>query len=519
MLASHRFLSLIVFSAALRADLAGAADIRASDSAGHASVDPAACAEHHHESSGVTYPSGGWWRSLLPPEQSVWRVRASAIGATALISIAPVFVLPFVPAPTSNSPGSAGVQQPALLCFAAGSMLGDVFLHILPHTLSGGHAHAERRGRSGRNVRHDHEAPHEHGLNHRHAEHPHEHEHISHAEGAHPHHPHTVSKGDASHGDVDEHGHSHHEHGHHESGHHDHDHDHDHDHGHSHGADELVGGLSVLGGFGAFFLVEKLVRGGHAGSGAAHSHGHAHASRTDEDRTAAAEVTEPAGSRDHGKRAAPAACAMGNSQAKTNAVPSGRRARSPVRRRSASLGTADAALAPAAARCDSEPPTAADSMIAAPVARTSDQLLSGYLNLAADAAHNFTDGLMLGAAFLTSWEVGVSATVACLAHEVPHEVCDVAVLMQAGFPKWRAIRAQLSTAVGAMLGTVIALATGRAEANLLLGFTAGGFMYVAAVDILPSVLHAPSTLAGSLRQVAALASGVCVMVAVTALEA
>jgi len=40
------------------------------------------------------------------------------------------------------------------------------------------------------------------------------------------------------------------------------------------------------------------------------------------------------------------------------------------------------------------------------------------------------------------------------------------------------IRAQLSTAVGAMSGTCVALATGRAEARLLLGFTAGGFIYL-----------------------------------------
>jgi len=55
-----------------------------------------------------------------PPERSVWHVRASAIGATALISLAPLVFLPFIPAPTPGSATSTAVQQPALLCFAAG---------------------------------------------------------------------------------------------------------------------------------------------------------------------------------------------------------------------------------------------------------------------------------------------------------------------------------------------------------------------------------------------------------------
>eukprot|EP00308_Calcidiscus_leptoporus_P005937 CAMPEP_0119391958 /NCGR_PEP_ID=MMETSP1334-20130426/119308_1 /TAXON_ID=127549 /ORGANISM="Calcidiscus leptoporus, Strain RCC1130" /LENGTH=91 /DNA_ID=CAMNT_0007414735 /DNA_START=1 /DNA_END=272 /DNA_ORIENTATION=+ len=91
-------------------------------------------------------------------------------------------------------------------------------------------------------------------------------------------------------------------------------------------------------------------------------------------------------------------------------------------------------------------------------------MVAGYLNLAADAAHNFTDGLMLGAAFSTSWEVGCSSTLAVLFHELPHEVGDVAILMQAGFSKWQAIRAQLGTAVAALLGTIVALSAGKGEA-------------------------------------------------------
>ena len=59
------------------------------------------------------------------------------------------------------------------------------------------------------------------------------------------------------------------------------------------------------------------------------------------------------------------------------------------------------------------------------------RVVGGYLNLAADAAHNFTDGLLLGAAFLpmvggpaATWKRGVATTLAVLVHEVPHEVGD-----------------------------------------------------------------------------------------------
>jgi len=197
-----------------------------------------------------------------------------------------------------------------------------------------------------------------------------------------------------------------------------------------------------------------------------------------------------------------------------------RRSHSPARRASSKSALADTKQPQNTApyRCE-QPFSDAIECNPAESQSTNDQLIAGYLNLVADVAHNFTDGLMLGAAFVTSWEVGVSATIACLAHEVPHEVGDVVVLMQAGFRKWDAIRAQLSTAIGALLGTCISLATGETEATMLLAFTAGGFIYVAAVDILPCVINAPSTPMEILRQVFALCAGVGVMIAITTLEA
>uniref|UniRef100_A0A8C3FGY8 Zinc transporter SLC39A7 n=1 Tax=Chrysemys picta bellii TaxID=8478 RepID=A0A8C3FGY8_CHRPI len=61
--------------------------------------------------------------------------------------------------------------------------------------------------------------------------------------------------------------------------------------------------------------------------------------------------------------------------------------------------------------------------------------VSGYLNLAADLTHNFTDGLAIGASFLAGAGVGAITTLTVLLHEVPHEVGDFAILVQSGCSK------------------------------------------------------------------------------------
>lgn len=115
---------------------------------------------------------------------------------------------------------------------------------------------------------------------------------------------------------------------------------------------------------------------------------------------------------------------------------------------------------------------------------------SGILNLIADFLHNFTDGLAIGASFISGTKLGLSTTFAIFLHEVPHEIGDYAILIQSGFSKTKAIWLQAVTALGAVSGTVLSLLIGshdeRANAWIL-PFTAGGFIYISTVHLIPQL--------------------------------
>ena len=144
--------------------------------------------------------------------------------------------------------------------------------------------------------------------------------------------------------------------------------------------------------------------------------------------------------------------------------------------------------------------------------------LSAYLNLIADFTHNITDGLAISSSFYASPTLGATTTVAVFFHEIPHEVGDFALLIQSGFSKRKAMGAQFVTALGAFLGTCIGIAvqelgksdkpinnksssshqdsglfgTGLGFGDLLLPFTAGTFLYVATVAVVPELLETGS---------------------------
>lgn len=163
--------------------------------------------------------------------------------------------------------------------------------------------------------------------------------------------------------------------------------------------------------------------------------------------------------------------------------------------------------------------------------------LGGYLNLIADFTHNITDGLALSSSFYASPTIGATTTVAVFFHEIPHEVGDFALLIQSGFSKRAAMGAQFVTAAGAFLGTCIGIAvqefggnSGSAEAHgpglmgtslqwgdMLLPFTAGTFLYVGTVAVIPELLETgpnkSQELKKTLTQFAAMFTGAGIMLA------
>jgi zinc transporter 7 len=149
-----------------------------------------------------------------------------------------------------------------------------------------------------------------------------------------------------------------------------------------------------------------------------------------------------------------------------------------------------------------------------------DIKIAGYLNLAADFTHNLTDGLAIGASFLAGRSIGIVTTITILLHEVPHEIGDFAILIQSGCSRRKAMRLQLITAVGAFTGTCISLfaeGLGDAASSWILPFTAGGFIYIATVSVIPELLH-DTSLWQSIKEVLALLVGVTMMVLIAQYE-
>lgn len=114
----------------------------------------------------------------------------------------------------------------------------------------------------------------------------------------------------------------------------------------------------------------------------------------------------------------------------------------------------------------------------------------GYLNLFGDGVHNFLDGLVIAAAFLTDFSLGVTTTIAVSLHEIPQEIGDFGVLLYSGFSRRKALAANLLVALMAVLGGVVGYYFSFSLANYLpylLPFAAGGFLYIAASDLMPEI--------------------------------
>lgn len=148
--------------------------------------------------------------------------------------------------------------------------------------------------------------------------------------------------------------------------------------------------------------------------------------------------------------------------------------------------------------------------------------VAGYLNLAADFSHNFTDGLAIGSSYLAGNTIGIVTTITILIHEVPHEIGDFAILLQSGVSRKNAMLLQLTTALGALAGTALSLMANNSEGlatSWILPFTAGGFIYIALVSVIPELLdeEKPSIIQ-TVLQIVAMLAGVFMMVIIAEFE-
>ena len=135
---------------------------------------------------------------------------------------------------------------------------------------------------------------------------------------------------------------------------------------------------------------------------------------------------------------------------------------------------------------------------------------AGSLIIVGDGLHNFVDGVLLAATFLTSVPLGIATGLAVIAHEIPQEVGDFALLLHSGYSRRKAllvnIGSGLTTIVGALLGyAALPIVTGALSPTLALA--AASFLYIAMVDVIPE-LHNRVSIRDGLYQSVVLLGGI-----------
>lgn len=138
----------------------------------------------------------------------------------------------------------------------------------------------------------------------------------------------------------------------------------------------------------------------------------------------------------------------------------------------------------------------------------------GWSVILGDSIHNFCDGIIIAAAFLADTRLGVVTSMAIIAHEIPQEVGDYIVLLNAGFSRGRALFYNALSGLAAVVGGVIGyFVVGPWESLFpyLLVVASSSFVYVAVADLIPQLQHR-LTLRETAAQLAWLATGLAIVV-------
>ena len=141
---------------------------------------------------------------------------------------------------------------------------------------------------------------------------------------------------------------------------------------------------------------------------------------------------------------------------------------------------------------------------------THDHGRSGMMIMVGDTFHNFVDGIIIAASFLTDIHLGIVTGLAIIAHEIPQEVGDFAILLHSGYSKYKALRLNLISSFASVAGGVLGyytLQTMQSWIPSLLGLAAASMICVSVADLIPG-LHKRTRLRDTIEQVGLIVLGV-----------
>lgn len=142
---------------------------------------------------------------------------------------------------------------------------------------------------------------------------------------------------------------------------------------------------------------------------------------------------------------------------------------------------------------------------------------AGWMILIGDGMHNFTDGILIAAAFLADPGLGVVTALAIIAHEIPQEIGDFIVLLNAGFSRTRAYFYNLLCSLMSVLGGIVGYYTLDKASSLIpyvLVLASSGFIYIAVSDLMPQ-MQRRATLKETVPQIILIGCGVILVLLMT----
>ena len=140
------------------------------------------------------------------------------------------------------------------------------------------------------------------------------------------------------------------------------------------------------------------------------------------------------------------------------------------------------------------------------------------LNLVGDSVHNFIDGALIAASFQVSLFVGLSTSLAVIFHEIPQEIGDFGILIHHQYTVKKALIYNFLSAFFSFLGVIFVFSFGNNLSIYLIPITAGGFIYLAATDLIPELHRHDTKIKDSLTQLICILLGIGLMFGLTFLE-